>query len=234
MQPLLDLVVGAAQQHTAWELIKKASPMVQGVMVLLALMFLVCLYIIVFKGLFIARATKESNQFNEAFWRSKDIEQIYRVAKALKNSPVSSMFLAGYTELAKLVGDDETQAPSDRDLDNIVRSLRKAQTNETTRLESMTAFLATTGSAAPFIGLFGTVWGIMNSFTAIANKGSATIPDVAPGIAEALIATAIGLVAAIPAVIAYNYFMRKIQVQVSTMETFDKDFLNIVRRHFLK
>ncbi len=234
MQPLLHLAVGAAQQHTAWELIKKASPVVQGVMTLLALMFLACMYITVFKGLFIARATRESAQFNEAFWRSRDIEQIYKVAKSLTHSPVSAMFLAGYTELAKLASDEGQRQPSDRDLDNVIRSLRKAQTTETTRLEAMTPFLATTGSAAPFIGLFGTVWGIMNSFTAIANKGSATIPDVAPGIAEALIATAIGLVAAIPAVVAYNYFMRKIQVQVSTMETFDKDFLNIVRRHFLK
>jgi len=234
MQPILDLVVGAAQQHTAWELIKKASPMVQGVMTLLGLMFLVCLYIMVFKGLFLARAARESAQFNEAFWRSRDIEQIYKVAKSLKHSPVSAMFLAGYTELAKLASDDVSGEAAGRDLDNVVRSLRKAQTNETTRLESLTPFLATTGSAAPFIGLFGTVWGIMNSFTAIANKGSATIPDVAPGIAEALIATAIGLVAAIPAVMAYNFFVRKIQLQVSNMESFDKDFLNIVRRHFLK
>lgn len=228
------MVVGAAQQHTAWELVKKASPVVQGVMLLLALMFLGCMYIIVFKGLFIARATKESAEFNEAFWRSRDIEQIYKVAKALKHSPVSAMFLAGYTELAKLASDEGQRQASSDDLDNVIRSLRKAQTTETIRLETMTPFLATTGSAAPFIGLFGTVWGIMNSFTAIANKGSATIPDVAPGIAEALIATAIGLVAAIPAVMAYNYFMRKIQVQISTMESFDKDFLNIVRRHFLK
>ena len=185
MQPLLHLAVGAAQQHTAWELMKKASPVVQGVMILLGLMFLACMYITVFKGLFIARATKESAQFNDAFWRSRDIEQIYKVAKSLTHSPISAMFLAGYTELAKLASDEGQRTPSDRDLDNVVRSLRKAQTNETIRLESMTPFLATTGSAAPFIGLFGTVWGIMNSFTAIANKGSATIPDVAPGLADA-------------------------------------------------
>ena len=110
----------------------------------------------------------------------------------------------------------------------------KAQLRETTRLESAVPFLATTGSAAPFIGLFGTVWGIMNSFRAIAKEKSASLVFVAPGMAEALIATAIGLMAAIPAVMAYNYFVRKVRVLSSEMESFEKDFLNIVRRHFLK
>ena len=95
-------------------------------------------------------------------------------------------------------------------------------------------FLATTGSAAPFVGLFGTVWGIMNSFRAIGAKGAANLSTVAPGIAEALIATAIGLVAAIPAVMAYNYFTRRVKVLSSEMESFSNDFLNIVRRHFLR
>ena len=97
----------------------------------------------------------------------------------------------------------------------------------------MTPFLATTGSAAPFIGLFGTVWGIMNSFRHIEASGSATVSAVAPGISEALLATAIGLIAAIPAVMAYNYFQRRIRVQVSEMQTFEQDYLNIIRRHFL-
>ena len=231
MQEFWDLVVGAADMD-AWSLIKQAGPVVKGVMALLGLMFLTCLYIIIFKWLFLSRASAESDKFGEAFWRSRDIEQIYKIAQQLKHSPISSMFLAGYTELAKLASDEGQ--PSEGDLDNVIRALRKAQTNQEIRLESMTPFLATTGSAAPFIGLFGTVWGIMTAFSDIAKKGTATIPDVAPGIAEALIATAIGLVAAIPAVMAYNFFMRRIQVMVSNMETFDKDFLNIVKRHFLK
>jgi biopolymer transport protein TolQ len=231
MQEVSHLLLAAAQRHDTWSLIKAASPVVQGVMFLLLLMFLGCCYIMIFKGLYIMRATRETNHFTESFWRSKDIEQIYRIAQALRHSPVSAMFLAGYTELAKLADDGQ---PKEDDLDNIVRSLRKAQLAETLRMEALIPFLATTGSSAPFIGLFGTVWGIMNSFTAIADKGSATIPDVAPGLAEALIATAFGLVAAIPAVMAYNFYQRKIQIQVSTMETFEKDFLNIVKRHFLK
>ena len=143
------------------------------------------------------------------------------------------MFLAGYTELAKLSSDDRQGRDREADLDNVQRSLHKAQVSETTKLETGIPFLATTGSAAPFIGLFGTVWGIMNSFTEIGAQKSASIATVAPGIAEALIATAIGLVAAIPAVMAYNYFQRRIRVLVSAMETFEKDYLNIIRRHFL-
>jgi biopolymer transport protein TolQ len=125
------------------------------------------------------------------------------------------------------------KADSDGSLDNIVRALRKAQNVETTRLESMTPFLATTGSAAPFIGLFGTVIGIMTAFQSISDKGNATLDTVGPHIAEALFATAIGLVAAVPAVMAYNYFVRRIRVLRSEMDTFEQDYLNIIKRHFL-
>jgi biopolymer transport protein TolQ len=115
---------------------------------------------------------------------------------------------------------------------NVERALRRASINEVTILETMVPFLATTGSTAPFVGLFGTVWGIMNSFIEIGGQKSASLDVVAPGIAEALIATAIGLVAAIPAVMAYNYFSRRIRVISSEMETFSSDFLNIIRRRF--
>jgi biopolymer transport protein TolQ len=216
-----------------FELIKHASGPVIAVMVILVLMSLVCWYIIASKYMFLSSAQNESEQFLDAFWRSKDIEAIYKVAQGLARSPLSHLFLAGYTELAKLQ-QGGTERDRDGDLENVERALSKAQVRETTRLESSVPFLATTGSAAPFIGLFGTVWGIMNSFLAIGAMKSASVATVAPGIAEALIATAIGLLAAIPAVLAYNYFVRKITVLTSEMETFSKDFLNIVRRHFLK
>ena len=119
------------------------------------------------------------------------------------------------------------------DIENIARALRRATQSEVTNLEAMVPFLATTGSVAPFIGLFGTVWGIMNSFINIGAQKNASLDVVAPGIAEALIATAIGLAAAIPAVMAYNYFVRRINVLSSEMENFSADYLNIVRRHFL-
>lgn len=232
MQELLVLLPAASELDT-WALIKQASGIVQGVMLLLCVMSVLCWYIIGYKFLFIRRAHRESELFTDSFWRSRDIDHIYKHAQALRRSPVSAMFLAGYTELAKLTSDDTRQKAGDSDIQYIRRALRKAQTAETTKLETMVPFLATTGSAAPFIGLFGTVWGIMNSFREIGAQKSATITTVAPGIAEALVATALGLVAAIPAVMAYNYFQRQIRVHVSQMETFEQDYLNIIRRHFL-
>ena len=118
------------------------------------------------------------------------------------------------------------------DIESIQRALDRARTTATTEMESRVPLLGTTASAAPFIGLFGTVWGIMNSFRNIGAKGAANLATVAPGIAEALVATAIGLMAAIPAVMAYNYFSRRIRVIAAEMETFSSDFLNIVRRRF--
>jgi biopolymer transport protein TolQ len=133
-------------------------------------------------------------------------------------------------ELARVLGSTGGRAG---ELTNVERALRRAAMNEVTGLETMIPFLATTGSTAPFVGLFGTVWGIMNSFIEIGGQKSASLDVVAPGIAEALIATAIGLVAAIPAVMAYNYFLRRIHVLQTEMDAFQSDYLNIVRRHFL-
>jgi biopolymer transport protein TolQ len=230
---LLNLNLAAPAKLDLWQLVMNASLPVKGVMLVLVLMSLGCWYIIGYKYLLLSSATKESDQFLDAFWRSRDIEAIYKEAQGLSRSPLSHLFLAGYSELSKLQSSGPSQ-DREGDLENVGRALSKAQTREITRLESHVPFLATTGSAAPFIGLFGTVWGIMNSFLAIGAMKSASVATVAPGIAEALIATAIGLVAAIPAVLAYNFFLRKITVLASEMETFSKDFLNIVRRHFLK
>ena len=218
-------------------LFEQAHWIVKGVMALLAVMFVVGLYIIIYKTMYLRRAANESQRFTESFWRSRDIEQIYKQAQALRNSPISQMFVAGYTELAKLASDENLKEDREGNLANIERALRRAQTHETTKLEAMVPFLATTGSAAPFIGLFGTVIGILFAFLDIAdpkNTASASIKTVGPHIAEALFATAIGLVAAIPAVMAYNYFMRRIRVLRSEMETFEQDYLNIIKRHFLR
>ena len=212
-------------------LFNQAHWIVKGVMLLLALMFLVCVYIVFFKLLYLRRAQRESHAFLDSFWKSRDIEQIYKQAQALRNGPVSQMFLAGYTELAKLSSDERLKDDREGNLANIERALRKAQLGEVTKLESMVPFLATTGSAAPFIGLFGTVMGILFTFQAI--KKGTTIDTLGPKISEALFATAIGLVAAIPAVIAYNYFARRIKVLRADMETFEHDYLNIIKRHFL-
>ncbi len=173
----------------------------------------------------------------DSFWKSRDIEQIYKQAQALRNSPVSAMFVAGYTELAKLASDENLKGDREGNLANIERALRRSQLVETNKLESMTPFLATTGSAAPFIGLFGTVIGILFAFLEMSDSkeaSAASLKTVGPHIAEALFATAIGLVAAIPAVMAYNYFTRRIRVLRSEMEMFEQDYLNIIKRHFLR
>jgi biopolymer transport protein TolQ len=207
------------------------------VMLLLAVMFVIGLYIIIFKRMYLGRAASESARFMDSFWKSRDIEQIYKQAQVLRNSPISQMFVAGYTELAKLHSDPALTEDREGNLASIERALRRAQAIETMKMESMTPFLATTASAAPFIGLFGTVVGILFAFLDIADSkeaSAASLKTVGPHIAEALFATAVGLVAAIPAVMAYNYFQRRIKVLRSEMEMFEQDYLNIIKRHFLR
>ena len=237
---------GFSPTHAAWSLaanldierlFSQAHWIVKGVMLLLLAMFIIGLYIIIYKRMYIGRAASESARFTESFWKSRDIEQIYKAAQALRNSPISQMFVAGYTELAKLHSDPALKDDREGNLANIERALRRSQTVETTKLESMIPFLATTGSAAPFIGLFGTVIGILFAFLDIAESkeaSAASLKTVGPHIAEALFATAVGLVAAIPAVMAYNYFQRRIRVLRSEMEMFEQDYLNIIKRHFLR
>lgn len=235
MQEFPVLTAAGGDREGLWSLVMQAGLVVQLIILMLLAMSVACWYIIAYKYLYLKASKKESEQFQDSFWRSRDIEHIYRHAQSLKRSPISALFLSGYTELARLTADESrTSADREADLDNIERSLRKAQTAQMMKFEHMTPMLATTGTAAPFIGLFGTVWGIMNSFRAIDQTRTATIETIAPGIAEALVSTAIGLAAAVPAVIAYNYFQRQIRVMASDMETFTQDYLNIIRRHFLK
>jgi len=148
---------------------------------------------------------------------------------------VSQVFRAGYIELAKVKKKSEAEKQEDTALgsmESIERSMRRAAAAELTDLESLVPFLATTGSTTPFIGLLGTVIGIMTSFQDIGAMGNANLATVAPGIGGALVATAFGLFAAIPAVIAYNYFLSKIRILDTEMQNFSSDFLNIIRRHF--
>lgn len=219
-------------------LVVNASPVVKGVIFLLFGFIFVCAFIISYKFVQIQRAQGQTQRFLKRFWDSKRLDDIYQAADELSRSPVAQLFKAGYIELSKLKSSkleenraDETLAG---DIENVERALRRASTSSITHLESLVPFLATTGSTAPFVGLFGTVIGIMISFMEIQASGSAGMEVVSQGISEALIATAIGLLAAIPAVIAYNYFLRRIRVLSSEMENFSADFLNIVKRHFLK
>lgn len=194
--------------------------------------------IIFFKLLQVHRANSESERFLDFFWKTKRFDAINAQLDRFSNSPLALLFNEGYGELKKLRvkgASEEGQDTFSTDLggiDNVSRALRRAVTSEITRLEKYLTFLATTGSTAPFIGLFGTVWGIMTAFKGIGESGSASLAVVAPGIAEALIATAIGLVAAIPAVMGYNHFQHKIRVLIAEMDSFSTEFLNIVQRTF--
>jgi len=198
-----------------------------------------CWAIIYFKWRSLRLAHHQSLQFLETFWSSKRLDAIYQASEKLLRSPIVQVFRAGYIELNKLKKaqpEDESGAAMTASMgatENVQRALRRASVAELTNMESLVPFLATTGSAAPFIGLFGTVVGIMKAFIEI-RPGAATLDAVGPGISHALIATAVGLFAAIPAVMAYNYFVRRIKVLNSEMETFSSDFLNIIKRHFLR
>lgn len=218
-----------------------------GTGIIVKLVLLVLIYfsvvswaIIFYKFIQVRKANQESERFLAFFWQTKRFDAVSAQVDRFANSPLSILFTEGYNELKKLGQKvEETNDPNviTADLggvDNIARALRRATTSEITRLEKYLAFLATTGSTAPFIGLFGTVWGIMTSFKGIGETGSASLAVVAPGIAEALVATAIGLVAAIPAVIGYNHFQTRIKVLIAEMDNFATEFLNIVQRSFAK
>lgn len=230
----------AAEQLDIMTLVLESTGAVMAVLVILVAMSLISWYIIAIKATYLNKARKQSDKFQDVFWRSKRLDNTYKEAENLKSSPIAQMFRAGYVELTKLKKgekekDKDAESMELSGIENVERALRRASLAETTELEKNLSFLATTGSTAPFIGLFGTVWGIMHAFVNLsANSGDMGIQTVAGPIAEALIATAIGLLAAIPSVMAYNFFNQKIKVLQADMESFSNDFLNIVKRHFFK
>ena len=185
----------------------------------------------------IRRARKQSERFVEVFWDSNSLSNINTASLEFKQSPVAQVFRAGYQELVRLTrgkrGDDESETELGGSA-NVERAMRRATNQEVTKLERALTFLATIASTAPFIGLFGTVWGIMNAFRGLSTAQSSSIQAVAPGISEALIATAVGLAAAIPAVVAFNHFNREVRVLHADMDNFSSELLNIAERHFLK
>jgi len=216
------------------KLVLNAEPIVQAVLLTLLGMSFVCWAIMVNKGIMIRRAARQSEDFLEMFWKSRQLNHVYEQIAEFDRSPVAQVFKAGYVELSKLTQANaaEQGAMDMGGIENLSRSMRRAATTELAALERLIPFLATTGSTAPFIGLFGTVWGILRAFQRIGVTGQASIQVVGPDIANALIATAIGLLAAIPAVMAYNFFTSRLRVVSGEMENFASDFLNIVKRHF--
>jgi len=203
--------------HSALQLILQAGIIVKGVLLILLAFSVVSWAIIFFKQKYFSRAHKESEQFMRAYRSSRDAKSLFQATKAYTMSPIANLFRMAYTDTVK--EKSETK-----------RLLRRYGALESAKLEKYLNFLATTGSTTPFIGLFGTVWGIMNSFMGIGSAGAASLAVVAPGIAESLIATAAGLAAAIPAVIAYNYYLSQARRMIIEMEDFSEELLDFFSR----
>ncbi len=224
------------------DMIMHAGPIGQMVMLTLLIFSLTSWSIIFMKFRLFRRVGQETEDFLDIFWSSGNLKEASNSAKEYPNSPEANVFIAGFGELQKINrirnrgNEESTQDTLDMQLatmDNLKRAIRKAESEEIAQLGKTLPFLATTGSAAPFIGLFGTVWGIMISFHDIGLRGSASLAVVAPGISEALVATAAGLAVAIPAVIFYNHYSNKLAGVDNDIQNFSTDFLNLVERDLL-
>jgi biopolymer transport protein TolQ len=215
-------------------LIAESGWVARSVLLTLLTFSLVSWAIILYKGFVLHRARAESVTFLGVFRKSTKFSEVNSVCPQLKASPLVGVFQAGYVEVNQQVrsGGQGEGRPVVRSLESLSRSLARAATGEVTRLERRLSFLATTASVTPFIGLFGTTWGIMTAFADIGRMGSANLAVVAPGISEALITTAMGLFAAIPAAVFYNHFASRVRVLNSMMDDFSLEFLNIVERNF--
>ncbi len=213
-----------------FRIIAEADLVVQLILLLLVFFSVFSWAIIFFKSKTIKAAVRQSDRFLGAFRRSKSLTEVNEAAKKLRGSPLAIIFLAGNKELAYQSKSTGEGGWTGEKTESLNRALLKASNAEVSRLEKMMFFLATTGSVSPFIGLFGTVWGIMITFFRIGAMRSASLQVVAPGIAEALIATAVGLLAAVPAVIAYNYFLGRIKDLAADMDDFTLEFLSIAER----
>jgi biopolymer transport protein TolQ len=221
------------------DLVLSAGPVAKFVLAVLALFSIICWALIVEKWWEFRKIRRESARFIRVFREARRFSLVFGAAKKHRESPLAQMYLAGGQEVTATFGsgemadrfleDSDEGMPAER-LDSINRAMRRAAGSEVERMERYLPFLATTASSAPFIGLFGTVWGIMTSFQSIGAQGSANLAVVAPGISEALIATAAGLGAAIPAVMGYNFFVNRVKYWAGEMDGFALDLLNVFAR----
>lgn len=222
-----------------FDLILNAGPVAKFVLIVLALFSIVCWALIIEKWWQLRRIRLESLRFLRAFREGRRFSVVYGAARKHRESPLAQLYAAAYQEIGgasplpemveQILDDPEEGLPPER-LEAVNRSMRRVAEGEIGRMQRYLPFLATTASSSPFIGLFGTVWGIMEAFRGIGQQGSASLAVVAPGIAEALITTAAGLGAAIPAVIAYNFFVNRVKYWASEMEGFSLDLLNLFHR----
>ncbi|XZG70754.1 protein TolQ [Chitinibacteraceae bacterium HSL-7] len=209
-------------------LIANASLVVQLVMALLVLLSLLSWWHIFSKIFTLKAARKRTETFEDHFWSGADLNLLFDNTRRNDTVALEKIFVAGFAEFQKLR--QKTGIELSDTMDGTRRAMRAATQRELDFLDKHTAFLASVGSVSPYIGLFGTVWGIMHAFTGLANVGQATLATVAPGIAEALVATAIGLFAAIPATVAYNRFAHDVDALASRFDAFSEEFLNILQR----
>lgn len=218
------------EKMSLWSLVVNASLVVQLVMVVLLLASVVSWVMILQRRSYLANARRSVRVFEDKFWSGIDLSSLFREVNAnpSADSALENIFRAGIKEFTRLR--QQTDADPDAVMEGVQRSMRVALAREEEKLETHLPFLATVGSTSPYIGLFGTVWGIMNSFRGLANVHQATLASVAPGISEALIATAIGLFAAIPAVIAYNRYSSRVEILLNSYETFAEEFSSILHR----
>lgn len=216
------------------QVVRTADTLAFGVLALLAVFAIVSWAVIFDRVLLFRKANRQSDEFLETFRRSAKFSQAKAASQELEDTPLAGLFLAGYAELAGQLERAKSDNPSAKvvKMSAVERSLQRAIRVEQRRLRRFMMFLATTGAVTPFIGLFGTVWGIMIAFINIGTYQSADLTVVAPGIATALITTVGGLAAAIPAVVAYNYLLGKIREFTGRMEDFTLEFLNLVERNF--
>ncbi len=239
---------GTGSSTNILNLVSNATPVSAGVLGVLALLSIACWSIIFYKLWVFSRSKRHSKSFLDVFRRSNKFSEVQAVCRSLGESPLVGLFQAGYAELtaqlrqgappevvdAASVANQKTGAarPTLKSLAAVDRALMRASVVEVNKLEKRLPLLATTASIAPFVGLFGTVVGIMMAFQGIGETGSTNLGVVAPGIADALVATAAGLVAAIPAVVAYNHLSNRVRIFASEMDDFAMEFLNIAERNF--
>lgn len=233
MQEIDPSVIETSPALNPFQLVLDGGPVTITVLLILLAFSLVSWAIIFSKWTTLRRAESHSEAFLEIFRRSKKFSEVHAVCHQLRTSPLVGLFLSGYNELNYQLKSKEGERESRvTNLESVARSLVRASNTEVMKLEKRLPFLATTGSATPFIGLFGTVWGIMNAFQRIGAIQSANIAVVAPGVSEALIATAAGLAAAIPAVIFYNFFLNWVKRLSTQMDDFALEYINIIERNF--
>lgn len=212
-----------------------AGPIVKFVLLMLIVFSVVSWAIIFYKFRLFKGIERNQADFVKMFAEGKSLSALFDQAEKSARTPLTAVFRTGYLELMRIQrgrpGEASGVRPGPVPLENVERAMRKAANEEIALMETYLPFLATTGSATPFIGLFGTVWGIMNAFSGIAATGSATLATVAPGIAEALIATAAGLAAAIPSVMAYNFFLNRVRAIATRIDSFSIEFVNFLERN---